>query len=171
MTTITSPRASWKPALTAPLRPSGRAPGGRCTRRTGNPAPASWCTASGVESSESSTNISSQAGSTVTLGGAPTASGGTPSYTYSWNNGAASTSNPGVAPTNTTSYIVTVTDSKGCSATATTTVTVHSLPIVSAGLPNLGGLLAQVHAKGRGSENKERGPRFSTHTSWLPKLR
>jgi gliding motility-associated-like protein len=49
-----------------------------------------------------------------------TASGGTPSYTYSWNPGGSSgTSISGLAAGN---YTVTVTDSKGCATTSVTTI-------------------------------------------------
>ncbi|MBX7182856.1 MAG: choice-of-anchor L domain-containing protein [Bacteroidia bacterium] len=48
------------------------------------------------------------------------ASGGTPAYTYSWTNG----DNTATASSlNATSFSVTVTDSKGCTATANTTIT------------------------------------------------
>ena len=85
--------------------------------------------------------FTSCSGSPVTIGGTPqTGSGGTSPYTYTWNNGAASVSNPSVSPTSTTVYDVTVMDTKLCSATSSTTVTVNSNPIASAGgsftLPN-----------------------------------
>jgi hypothetical protein len=61
------------------------------------------------------------------------ASGGT---TYSWSpsTGLSSTSiyNPVASPTNTTAYLVTVTNSSGCSGTAAVMVTVNPLPIASA---------------------------------------
>src|SRR5688572_10032515 len=49
-----------------------------------------------------------------------TASGTSP-FTYSWDNGA-TIANPLVCPTTTTTYIVTVTDSTGCTATDIVTV-------------------------------------------------
>ena len=62
-----------------------------------------------------------QSGNSVQLGGTPTASGGTPPYTYSWNPTTAlsssSVSNPSANPTSNTTYNLTVTDSKGCFAT------------------------------------------------------
>ncbi|RMG92521.1 MAG: hypothetical protein D6706_16730, partial [Chloroflexi bacterium] len=70
--------------------------------------------------------------SSTTLGGSPTASGGTPPYTYAWSNGA-TTANPTVSPLSTTTYTVTVTDSKGCTATSSITVTVNPRPIADAG--------------------------------------
>lgn len=72
-------------------------------------------------------------GSAVTIGGSPTASGGTPGYTYSWTSGAAPVANPSVSPVSNTSYTVTVTDSKNCTASSTTSVSVHSLPHADAG--------------------------------------
>ncbi len=56
--------------------------------------------------------------------------GGTPAYTYSWNNGAV-TSSIQTQPIATTNYNVTVTDSKGCTASAATTVSVNPIPDVS----------------------------------------
>ena len=49
-----------------------------------------------------------------------TVSGGTPGYTYSWSNGATTTTISGLTPG---TYTFTATDSHGCSATATATVT------------------------------------------------
>ena len=72
-------------------------------------------------------------GSSVAIGGSPTASGGTTPYHYTWSGGAAATSNPTVNPSGTTTYILTVTDNHGCSATSSATVTVHSTPSANAG--------------------------------------
>ena len=72
-------------------------------------------------------------GDSVTLGGSPTASGGTGTYTYAWTNGAASVSNPTVDPINNTTYTVTVTDQNLCSASASSSVTVRSNPVADAG--------------------------------------
>ncbi len=55
------------------------------------------------------------------------ASGG---VTYVWSTGA-TTSSINVAPTNTTSYTVTITDSNGCTASDNVTVTVNNLPVVT----------------------------------------
>jgi PKD repeat protein len=65
------------------------------------------------------------------LGGSPTASNGTPPYTYSWTpaTGLSSTTaaNPNAKPSATTSYTVTVTDSNGCQATSKVTVSMNDL--------------------------------------------
>jgi len=58
------------------------------------------------------------AGNSVEIGGSPTATGGTPGYTYSWAPATGldddSVANPTASPTSTTTYIVTLTDSEGC---------------------------------------------------------
>lgn len=60
-----------------------------------------------------------------TLGGDPTASGGDGGpYSYEWNNGADNVSNPTVQVNSTTTFIVTVTDNNGCSATDEVTIEV-----------------------------------------------
>ncbi len=76
-------------------------------------------------------------GDSVKIGGNPSASGGTPPYTYSWqpttgiNNPTAS--NPYVKPSATTNYTLTVKDSSGNTASGIINVALDSLPIVSAG--------------------------------------
>ncbi len=55
------------------------------------------------------------AGLSVTLGGAPTADGGTPPYTYTWDGVSSSDPNPVVSPSTSTIYTVTVVDATGCS--------------------------------------------------------
>ncbi|MBK8701086.1 MAG: hypothetical protein IPN29_16720 [Saprospiraceae bacterium] len=60
-------------------------------------------------------------------------SGGTPGYTYVWSNGA-TTASTTVSPLVTTTYTVTITDSKGCIKTDAVVVTVNPLPEVNAGL-------------------------------------
>ncbi|MBK9151772.1 MAG: carboxypeptidase regulatory-like domain-containing protein [Saprospiraceae bacterium] len=52
------------------------------------------------------------------------ATGGTSPYTYAWNNGLGNGASKTVNPSATTTYIVTVTDSKGCTATDDIVVTV-----------------------------------------------
>jgi hypothetical protein len=64
--------------------------------------------------------------------GSPTTLNGGGALTYSWNNGV--TNGVAFIPATTTTYTVTGTNLQGCTDTATTTVTVNSLPIVSAGL-------------------------------------
>ena len=73
----------------------------------------------------------------ITIGGSPTASGGTGTLSYSWSPSAglssATATDPKASPTATTTYIVTVTDSKGCKNYDTVIVTVNQLAIVNAG--------------------------------------
>ncbi|NTW32078.1 MAG: gliding motility-associated C-terminal domain-containing protein, partial [Bacteroidetes bacterium] len=86
---------------------------------------------------EAGTNISMCNGSCVTIGGSPTAIGGTPPYTYNWSPSATLTlptdANPQACPLATTTYFVTVTDSKGCTSVDNITITVNALPIANAG--------------------------------------
>ena len=64
-----------------------------------------------------------------------TPSGGTPGYTYLWTPDTGlsnpAISNPVASPAMTTMYIVTVTDSVGCSATDSVTITVNQSPIIT----------------------------------------
>lgn len=79
----------------------------------------------------------------LTIGGAPTGTGGNPPYTYSWspasNLTGANTANPVFNATNTNanpvpySYTVTVTDANGCSSTDVINITVDPVLIVDAG--------------------------------------
>jgi PKD repeat protein len=66
-------------------------------------------------------------GSSVVIGGGPTASNGTPPYTYSWTPTTslndAGIANPTASPAVTTTYTVIVTDSKGCTDADDVTVT------------------------------------------------
>jgi gliding motility-associated-like protein len=80
------------------------------------------------------------AGVCITIGGSPTASGGTPAYTYNWNPSTgldfANIANPLACFASTTTYTVTVTDSFGCAATdnvvlsISPTLTANISPIV-----------------------------------------
>ncbi len=75
------------------------------------------------------------AGQTVQIGGSPTASGGTAPFTYAWLPATgldnAATANPNATPSATTTYVVTVSDSKGCAATDTVTVDVHEFVLLA----------------------------------------
>lgn len=75
----------------------------------------------------------------IVIGGAPTASGGTFPYTYAWSPVAALNNplaaNPIASPSNSTVYQVIVTDAAGCTGSSSTTVTVHPSPIAHAGSP------------------------------------
>jgi len=74
-------------------------------------------------------------GQSVTIGGNPTTSGGTPPYAYSWTPSIglddASAANPNVSPNSTTEYTVQVTDANGSIATDQVVVTVNPLPAVT----------------------------------------
>jgi len=70
------------------------------------------------------------AGSAASL--SASATGGTAPYTYAWSSGAA-TANTSVNPGATTTYIVTATDSKGCTATDQVIVTVNPSLTANAG--------------------------------------
>lgn len=77
------------------------------------------------------------AGNSTSIGGSPTASGGTPGYTYSWTPTTGldnpASANPNATPTSTTTYVVLVNDTKGCSAMDTVVVTVNPAPVAHAG--------------------------------------
>ncbi len=65
-------------------------------------------------------------GTTVTI--TNTVNGGTSPYNYAWSNGINSSSNS-VTPVSTTTYNLIVTDANGCTANASSTITVLPLPI------------------------------------------
>jgi len=75
-------------------------------------------------------------GESVTLGGMPTASGGTPAFQYTWSNGGATIlsmqSNPIVSPTITTTYTVNILDECGAVGSDDITITVLDIPMLSA---------------------------------------
>lgn len=70
-------------------------------------------------------------GSNVQLSSVP--AGGTPGYTVTWNPGALVGTTQNIIPPATTTYTVDVTDANGCTATATTLVTVNSVPVAAVG--------------------------------------
>jgi hypothetical protein len=64
-----------------------------------------------------------------------TVTGGTPGYTYSWSPtaGLSNPTNPNPLATvsTTTTYILTVTDTKGCSDSDTITIIVNPIPVIT----------------------------------------
>lgn len=64
--------------------------------------------------------------SAINIGGSPAATGGTPAYNYSWNEGAFTAENPSVAPTESTVYTLIVTDANGCMQADQASVVVYS---------------------------------------------
>ena len=73
----------------------------------------------------------------IQIGAKPSAAGGTPSYTYSWQPASwldnASAANPNAFPTSQTTFTLTVTDGAGNSSADVVTVSVLALPDVNAG--------------------------------------
>jgi gliding motility-associated-like protein len=76
-------------------------------------------------------------GDTVKIGGNPSATGGTPPYTYSWQPATGlkfpNTPNPNAFPSSPTNYTLTVTDAAGNSSSDSVNVSIYALPIVNAG--------------------------------------
>lgn len=76
-------------------------------------------------------------GSSILLGGSPTASGGKIPYTYNWNPSTflnnISLPNPTCTPTTNASYILTITDSFGCQAKDTINITLIPSPTANVG--------------------------------------
>lgn len=76
-------------------------------------------------------------GGNTLVGGTPTASGGTPPYTYAWTPTTgltdATTANPTAAPTSNTTYIVAVTDANSCVTRDTVVITIYPRATVNAG--------------------------------------
>ncbi len=96
-------------------------------------------------------------GQSVTLGGNPTASGGSGSYTYSWapTTGLldpATNANPRAHPLNTTTYTTTVTDANGRQATDQVTITVQNFVFLSNGIVKINqneDSKGDIHANGK----------------------
>jgi gliding motility-associated-like protein len=76
------------------------------------------------------------------------ASGGTPGYTYSWSNGNSNAANSGLIAG---SYTVTVTDTKGC--TATTSVLINQPANLLATIPNAGNVSCFGGSNGQAVSN------------------
>ncbi len=66
------------------------------------------------------------AGNPLTLGGSPSASGGTAPYTYTWTNGATAVANPSVSPTESSIYTLVVIDDNGCEQSDQAGVTIYA---------------------------------------------
>lgn len=96
-------------------------------------------------------------GASTVIGGAPTASGGTSPYTYSWTpiDGLddANLANPTASPTSTTTYTVTVTDDNNNTAMDEVVITVNESPVANAGadLATTSGVSAKLGANPTGS--------------------
>ncbi|MCB9234746.1 MAG: hypothetical protein H6581_24045 [Bacteroidia bacterium] len=76
-------------------------------------------------------------GDSVQIGGSPAGSGGTGPLSYGWEPSAGlssvTVSNPMASPNSSTSYVLTVTDSLGCSARDTMSILFYQRPMVEAG--------------------------------------
>ncbi|MCH8902565.1 MAG: T9SS type A sorting domain-containing protein [Bacteroidetes bacterium] len=76
-------------------------------------------------------------GDSTSIGGSPTATGGTGPYTYLWSPAIAlndtTIANPVTSPASTTSYSLTITDGNSCTNTDTVTITVNPIPTADVG--------------------------------------
>ena len=76
-------------------------------------------------------------GGSTSIGGAPTASGGTTPYTYAWNQASSlddsTLANPTASPTSNTTFTILLTDSAGCTASDDIIITVDATATVAAG--------------------------------------
>lgn len=116
-------------------------------------------------------------GSSITIGGAPTATGANPPFTYSWSpsSGLSSTtvSNPIASPSVTTTYTVTVTDALSFTSGSAVTVTVNSLPNAnpSSNSPTCdGGVISLMAASVAGGTYSWAGPNGFTATMQNPTI-
>jgi len=90
---------------------------------------AAGCSASAMQTVAVNANpVASIAGTSILCNGSSTTLTGSGGGTYSWNNGA-STSSITVSPAVATTYTLIVTNAAGCKASATETVTVNSNPV------------------------------------------
>jgi hypothetical protein len=81
-----------------------------------------------ITASSSPSTICINESSTLTAVG----SGGTQPYTFSWSNGLGSGASKTVSPQSTTTYLVTISDINGCTASTSVTVTVNPRPTITA---------------------------------------
>jgi len=103
------------------------------------------------------TDVTFCQGQCVAIGGSPTATGGTPGYTYQWspagslNN--ATIANPTACPLTTTTYCVTVTDALGCTASDCVTITVNTVTATAVANPATicAGACSDITATGGGT--------------------
>jgi hypothetical protein len=76
-------------------------------------------------------------GQVVVIGGNPTVSGGSGTYTYQWSPStflsSGTASNPSANPSGNVTYFVTATDGNGCTASDFMTITVRPNPTAFAG--------------------------------------